>query len=687
MSFLSPLFLIGAAAAALPVLVHLVRKTQAVHMAFPSLMFLRRIEQKTIRKRRLRNLLLMVLRCLAILLLALAFARPYYSKHVFDASAGDSRAVILIDGSYSMRYPRVFERAKQSASDIVNRASPSDQIAVALFSASCDVIRPLKVDRSEALSVVNQLEPGLGPTDYFQAVRAADSILKEAGKGRNKIYLISDFHQAGVDHSGPPFKLSEGIELTPIDVSDPAASNLVVSQVKADPVIYQQKYSGKVTATIGYSSAQAIPGQEEPPPAASTVAELKLNDLVVERRPVNLEPGTTQAIEFSGFNVPEGSNRATVEVSGDQLQIDNAYFFTIDREPQTKVLAIETPGRGRSESFFLQQVLLAGQNLPYSLTVKTPGTVSPSEVSGYRVVIVNDAAGITQDLAQALTNFVAGGGGLVLVAGKYSDPGEFNRVFGQISPAQVGDVVEMRGGSAFMSQINLDHPIFNPFTRSGHLAPTRVYAYRAVKPAERASVVAGLDDGHPLILESGSGGGKVLLFATSLDNSWSDLPLTPLFLPMVDQMLDYLSGASKEPGTIVGQSLTIPANRQGHLESVEDGAGKRIETGAKGPDGSVSALTGSIGFYRLKYDDHTDYVAVNLDTRESDLTKIDVNQFVQALSGGRKSEPTAAPDQQLTPEELESSERLWMPLLLLALATFAGEALLAGRIRMPRVIR
>ena len=93
MAFLTPFFLLGAAAAALPVLVHLVRRTQARRVEFPSLMFLRRIEQKTIKKRTLRNLLLLALRCAALALLALAFARPYFTAHNPQAAGRTGRAV------------------------------------------------------------------------------------------------------------------------------------------------------------------------------------------------------------------------------------------------------------------------------------------------------------------------------------------------------------------------------------------------------------------------------------------------------------------------------------------------------------------------------------------------------------------------------------------------------------------
>lgn len=656
-------------------------------MQFPSLMFLRRIEQKTIRKRKLRNLTLLILRCLAIALLALAFARPYYKGYTAGSSVGSAQSVILIDNSYSMRYPGVFERARQAARKVITDAPASEMIALVLFAGSTDVVRGLKADRSEALALMDSLEPGLGATDYIQAVRAADSMLKESGKGEKRIFLVSDFHQVGLDHSGPPVKLSEGVEVTPIDVSDPSATNLCVSAVQADPVIFEQKYTGKVTALIAYSGSVPSGYEDVPPAPVDATVELKLNDLIVERKQIKVEAGSPQSVEFTGFNVPEGPNRALVSVSDDKLPIDNSYYFSINRELRKKVLAIETPSRARSESFYLQQALLAGANSPFELTVKSSANISASEIPQYRIVIVNDAVGINPDLSQGLANFAAAGGGLILVAGRSTEANEFNREFGQISPARIGDLVQMSGVSGFMSQVKTDHPLFSAFTKSGRLAPTRVYAYHSAEPGERSSVIAGLDDGHPLIIEGSSGAGKVLLFTTSLDNSLNDLPLTPMYLPLIHQMLDYLAGGASSLPCTVGQAFILPDNAvDGHLQSVESPTGKAVSI-QQGGAGGGSAIASEAGFYRLKYNDHYSYVAANLDTRESDLSKLDLKEFLGQISSqpGQK-QSSSEPNRSLSPEEIESRERLWLPILLMSLILFIAEALLARRIKLPRTI-
>src|SRR5262249_42727070 len=153
--------------------------------------------------------------------------------------------------------------------------------------------------------------------------------------------------------------------------------------------------------------------------------------------------------------------------------------------PPTRVLAIENAARGRSESFFLQQSLLATDASPYELTVKTAAGVNPVDLGQYRVIIINDAAGISAELATALKEFTGRGGGLVIAAGKHTAPSESNRMLGGICPARVGEATQPASGYSLISDVSLDHPVFSAFKKGGHVAPIRVYAYHRLDVAER----------------------------------------------------------------------------------------------------------------------------------------------------------------------------------------------------------
>jgi hypothetical protein len=576
-----------------------------------------------------------------------------------------------------MRYGDVFARARQSARNMINDAASDEQLAVVLFSRGYDVLMPLEADRTKATATVNQMQPGLDSTDYLQAIQAADAILKDAGRGQHRIYLISDFQDAGWNRTVPQVKLSSEVKLFPIDVSDPKPANLAVSQVSAEPVVYAQKYAGKVVARISNFGAEDVD---------NAAVEFKLNDLPVERRPLKLTAGATQNVEFTGFNVPEGSNRAMVEITGDSFPLDNRFFFTIRRDNQTRVLAIDTAVRGRSESFFLQQSLAAGENNQHALTMKTVGTANPSELDSYRVVILNDASGMNEGLASSLKAFVERGGGLIIAAGKHTDASDFNRSLGAVAPARLGEVVQSRG-YALMSQVKTDHPIFSAFARSGRLTSTRVYGYHRATAKEGALTLAALDDGSPIVVEGSAGRGKILLVTTTLDTAWNDLPLTPMFLPLVRQMLEYLGGREAASAYSIGQAFTAVPDKDGSLPAVDSPAGKRIDGARKSPSGEQSVDASEIGFYRLRYRDRDEFVAVNLDTKESDLTKLNVDDLIASISPS-PSDKSTQPSQSsaLTADEKEARQRLWLPLLVTALALFVAEAVIARRIRIPKLI-
>jgi len=676
LAFLNPFFLLGALAATIPILVHLVRRTRAQKVLYPSLMFLRKIEQKTVRRRKLRNLLLLLLRCLALLLLALAFSRPYFTSQNPAASTSRSSSVILVDSSASLRYGDHFSRARRAAHNIINNAPSDEQIALASFSQGYTIVRPLKNDHAEANTLVDAMKPTLAASDYLQAVQAADALLKEIQRGERKVYLISDFQATGWNRAVAQVKLNPAVKLIPVDISDAKVANLAVTDIRADAVVYAQKYANKLTATINNFGDEIV----------DTTVDFKLNDLVVERREISLDGGASKTVEFTGFNVPDGSNRAVVETTGDNFTFDNRNAFVIRRENQTRVLALETASRGRSESLFLQQALLAGENNRYELTLKTAGSVSPDGLADYRAIVINDVGSLSEQLVTALKTYVERGGGLIIACGKHTEPGDFNRQFSDFAPAQLADTVQSWGGYALMSQIKIDHPVFAPFAKGGRLASTRVYAYHKSTPKESAESLAALDDGSPVLIEGLAGRGKVLMLTTTLDTAWNDLPLTPMFLPLVRQMLDHLSGNESPFSYTVGQVFTAPPDAEGNLPAIENPAGGRINDPRRTATGELAVNADETGFYRLRYRDHAENVAVDLDAKESDFSKLNIDEFVSAIAQ-KPDEATAPLQERLSNEELESRQRLWLPLIVLALLLFITEAIVARRLRLAKLVR
>jgi Aerotolerance regulator N-terminal/von Willebrand factor type A domain len=681
MSFLNPLFLLGLAAVAVPVIVHLVRRTRAPRVEFPSLMFVRRIPQRTIRRRRMQNWLLFALRCLAFMLLVSAFVRPYFGSGQTDANRGQRANVILFDNSFSLRYGNRFDQAKQRARAIIDETRGNEPTMLVTFGRGYEAQNRFTTDTGQLKAALDSVKPGSDATDYVQALRGAEGLFKDTAAVDKRIVLISDFQAAGRNESEASYRLPSNIKLVTIDVGEQNSPNLAITDVVLQPMIYQAKYADKLTARVANFSDDEKTGVR---------VEFQLNDHTVEKREIKIAAHDATTVEFTGFNLNEGVNRGVILIEGDNFPFDNRFNFTLRRAAQMKALAIETATRGRSESFYLRNALTTGENLPFSLEIKTAGSVNPADIGDYRVIILNDAP-VNQALAGGLVKFVEGGGGLVIATGPHTEPAAFNQVFQNFAPARLEEAVRLTGGRSgdhvVMSEIKTDHPIFEVFKRSGRLATARVFGYVRAAASEGAGVIARFEDGSPALIEATRGGGKLLLFTSTFDASWNDLPLTPIYLPLIRQMTRHLGEREERAWNLVGETFTVSSSKDGNPPAVDAPNGERITDRKQTSDGELIVAAREAGFYRLRYTGNSDFAAVNLDGKESDLTRLDIEGFVTAVTGADpKAGAEAAPNDNLSKEEIESRQRAWRLLLIAALLLFITEAILARRMKMARVI-
>ena len=184
-----------------------------------------------------------------------------------------------------------------------------------------------------------------------------------------------------------------------------------------------------------------------------------------------------------------------------------------------------------------------------------------------------------------------------------------------------------------MSEIKTDHPIFDVFKRSGRLATARVFGYVRAAANEGAGVIARFEDGSPALIEATRGGGKLLLFTSTFDASWNDLPLTPIYLPLVRQMTRRLGEREERAWSHVGETFTAAPAKDGTPPAVDAPNGERITDRKQTRDGELIVAASEPGFYRLRYTGNSDFAAVNLDGKESDLTRLDIGAFVTATTG------------------------------------------------------
>ena len=188
MSFLAPLFFLALAGLAIPVLLHLTQREKKQIVHFPSLMFVRRIPYQSVRRRKIHNWLLLMVRLAALALIVLAFARPLIQRDsAAPIGAGSREVVVLLDNSYSMGFGDHWTRAMAAARAEFDKLNASDRGSLVLFSSGADIQLRSTSERDRLNAAVATAKPGDAATRFSPALKVAGSVVAESTLPRREV--------------------------------------------------------------------------------------------------------------------------------------------------------------------------------------------------------------------------------------------------------------------------------------------------------------------------------------------------------------------------------------------------------------------------------------------------------------------------------------------------------------------
>jgi hypothetical protein len=670
--FLAPLFFVAMAGLAIPVLLHLTQREKKQIIRFPSLMFVRRIPYQSVRRRKIQHWLLLLVRVAALALIIFAFARPFIRKANLPIvpGTGAREVVVLLDNSYSMGFADRWERARAAAHEQINRLSAADRASVVLFSSGADIAVRAAMDRSPLSAAVSAAKPGSGATRYAPALKVAGGILSESSLPRREVVLISDFQRGGW-RGEEGIRLPQGTVLTPVPIGGADDQiNVSVTNVSLARSTFSDQERVTVTAGLTNHSPKAVTG---------TTLTLDVNGILHGTKPVQLEPGATSQIEFEPVLVGKNRNtKATVTLSPDALAADNVFNFVISPTEPVHVTVVD---RGSAAAgLYLARALAVGDAPRFETVTRQPETLSDEDLRRSAAIVLNDVA-IQPSLGRRLLRYVEQGGGVFVAAGQHATwPSEVDLLPGSIE----APVDRTRGDAARVGALEYAHPVFEPFRapRSGNFSAVPIYQYRKVTPAKGAQVLAKFDGTAPAVLDRRVGNGRVLLWASAVDSSWSEFPMRGVFVPFIHQSMRYLAAYTEpRPWLNVGQVLdasTAAVKQDAAQRVVLTPSGKRVPLQDEGSD--VMELTEQ-GFYELRArDKDVVVVSANVDSAESDLTTIDPKLITAAVAGNLDPAGGKGSGTPLTPEAQERSQRLWWYLLVAGMLLLGADTLMSNRL-------
>ena len=669
LSFLAPAFLAGLAALAIPVLIHLANRPKKDVVRFPSLMFLEKVEYQASSRRRLRNLVLLTLRCLALILLAGAFARPYIDRPDAPPVAvdGGREIVVLVDRSASMAVGDRMTRARAEAAGVAEGLRRGDRATVVAFDHSAVAANRATDDASALRAAVDTLRPGAGATRLAPALRLAESILAGSPLQRRELVVVSDFQRtAWDDEARAAAPAGATIRLAPLGGE---VANAGVVGAAASRERFSGRERARITATI------RARGQ----PFEGAVA-LELDDRVVQERTVRVAGGATERVTFDPITLPDRPARAVVRIPADAFPADDAHYLALRGDRPLRVVIGEDPAADDRTSLYLGRALQA--SAAYEVAVLPVAALTPAALAGADVVVLNDADPAGETGTGRLRDFVHGGGGLVVVLGPRSR-GRGVEALGIGRVEGTRDRTAAGGGS--LARLDAQHPVFAPFRggAAGQLAGARFFRYRELLPAEGTAVLARYTDGTVAMAARDAGQGRLVALTSPLDGRWSDLVLQPAFVPFVHSLARHVSGRAPSPAwRTVGDLLDTEPLLAGPPQADADegtAAAVRAPSGARIPlvPGRTVISLGEAGFYEVR-DPRTGtapgVVAVNTDRAESELEPVDTEVVASALMAGG---PAVAPSS-AEPVDRERDQSLWWWVLAAAFIIMVAEPVLAN---------
>jgi hypothetical protein len=679
MSFLAPLYLAGLAAIGLPILFHMIRRTPKGKVPFSTLMFLEASPPRITSRSKIEHWLLLLLRATALILLALAFSRPFLRQSEDMAIDVDSkRRAILVDVSASMRRDKLWTQACKKVDAILKDVKPGDSVGLFVFDQellpllSFEEWSGLQAGHQAAVAQerLKEVTPGWMGTNLGAVLpEAVTAALDEAGEKTAtreiEIVVITDLQQGSRVEGLQTFEWPEAIT---VDIQLVEATTTGNASVQVVGSLDQ-----KIGLRVRVDNVADSPHERFKVEAASVLQE------------VHVPPEQNRVVQFKG--VSDATKPIVVSLSGDDDTFDNQAWYV---RPQTLRVPVLYRGDGASSDpnelrYYLERAFLSTPARAIDFFAEGDGD-APDEtwMTGLSVV----AKRLDSEQLQMSSKAVEDGWTLIVVGWSIELCEQAFEIAGSEPPDTSEANVE---GYAMLSDVDLEHPVFQPFNdvRLADFTKLPIWKHRNIDGdlPGNSKVLASLDGRRPAIVELTHGNGRVLLFTFGWHDADSQFVLWSKFVPLMNSLVDDFAGTSVEPPrAIVGDYFlvhTLAGSATGEMTVTPPTALEHSVTISP----SASTVLTEPGVYQFGWTDRdgprTASIAVNLDPLESRTNAMGLDE-IRALGVPLpdivEARLTSDEKRQLLARELESRQRFWQWVMLVGIVLLLIETWLAGHL-------
>ncbi len=709
MTFLNAILLAGAAAFLIPLLIHLLNKRKVQTVRWGAMHLLQEVIRQRKRKFNIEQWLLLAVRIAIPIVLAICLARPVLTA-LRSFGLGKTSLVMMLDDSFSMRAPSAggspAERARVDVGHMLEAQPKGSDAQIVLAGGNA---RRLLDQSTSTLDVIpKQLAETpnqAGPVKINDALQTAAASLSKASSGSRELAIVSDFQASDWQSA------ADGAAL-------PALEALLKQEPKPQVTFY--RLASDLTENLSIASADLsalVVAQEQPiglrvriqnhgkRPWQDVAVHLEADGARLRTSRVSLPPEGEAVIGFTHAFDKVGDHSLAVRLEGDSFPDDNAFYSVVQVRNQLNVLLVDgdsSTGPLEGAADFLELALTPYKSASASLkdlirTTKVDAKrLRETDYKGMEVIVLADVDRLQGSRLTELDKFVKAGGGLIVFAGPHCDLDWYNRDFFRkgegLLPAGIKGLQRAASASmpARIQQQRLTHPatVYFNDARGGRLQDAEFQSWLEFDQAGDTSAkpILQLDRGTPLFIEKARERGRVVFAATTADAEWSNLPLQPFFVPLMQRLVTYLATQSTiSAWDQVGAPLRIvfPKERVGVEYTLRDPTGQTqtIKVKADGDKSLLETKAISVpGIYKLTQGSDTRLLAYNLDPAESNLKPLPADKvrqlasrhdaaFVESFEGWQKLDRTR-----------RHGSELWQPFLIALLALLFLEVMLQQRI-------
>ncbi len=659
MALLGPLFLLGLLGVAIPLWLHRLETQVTEREPFATTMFLEPAKKRIHVKKKLKYLLLMALRILFFVLLVLAFARPvFYAPPQAIVTEESTHHVIVMDTSFSMQTEGYFDAAREAAENILSQMEDDD--IASLYSASTNVASVVSATSNpeDIRQGVDALAPGNGKLDLGSMISSLNTMI-EASQANFVLHVISDFQQTG--------QAVRFADMIPDVINGRPVSLEIVRVVSESP----ENWAIDSVVVNGLNNIEVgIRGFARS--SSDRTVSLSVNGELQQEIETRLQGEGITFVTFENAVFAEGDNRLDIRLTpSDSLAGDDLRHTVFDNSPPAPVLLLTDD----EDSLGVTYITAALETAPrgYEVILQSIEGLDPRILQRYPWIVIEDIGAINASLAGAINNYISGGGAVLAASGE--------SVFGLSSIPVLGlDISSSALGRESRNPITMIDSSHPALSESAGWSSVNVRSIPVEITDEDRVLVAQANE-QPVLLERTIGRGKIMLLATALDNSLSDLPVKPVFVTFMAEAARYLSNENLLIREQIGESFLQLSVAGGASGQVYDPDGESLLSLADTTQAQDISLD-KTGYYQVFTSGGEVLVAVNPDRKESDLAIMDaqvLQNWQNVVAGTARSDEQSLNAESVTQEEALEEREIWRLFLFMLVIIVLAESILGNQ--------